>query len=465
MKDTLKLPLDVLFNEKLTGNDIRVYGIFVSLIIKNISDEVEVYKIDKDEYVVKAKKDTLLDICKVSSPTFAKAVKNLEENGFVKTLHNKGSRYLEYVVIFDDSINPSERPVSRKKNDVVSHAKEKLEKHYVLSDQDKQIIELAKYYDVHVREYLKYTGYRSLPVKTDPRKSKRWKHFAKVYAICSEKGWDYKAYIDAQFERAKNWTNKKFKYPLPSMLYSESAQKYYMDFEANRRKKTGYAADDNYVKFKPKHEVEPLQKKIVKEVKEGVETMKFYLTTGYNPEVKDAFQIKMMQLIEKWENYPSAYLYHVTWVWSWYREYLEGIAENNHTAKRIIEDFKRFDNNKRLQETIHMAVNKFEKAHGIIPTPTDEEIDKYAERRKYEERIKEKVKQDIKEMQLRARKKFTSAEEGSVFKKRYPTWNVLWEDVTNRYISDLVKSGATDCFITYVKRLFREYGMILLNVA
>lgn len=61
--------------------------------------------------------------------------------------------------------------------------------------------------------------------------SKRWNPIFKCYMLCIENKYDWKVYLDAQFEAFKEWKNgSSLPYPMPNTLYSDRAIKAYENY-------------------------------------------------------------------------------------------------------------------------------------------------------------------------------------------------------------------------------------------
>lgn len=80
----------------------------------------------------------------------------------------------------------------------------------------------------------KITGrieYNLLDHPSNKKLSKRWVSVFKCYKFCLDNGYDWKIYLDAQFDSFKNWEKiGNIPYPMPNMLYSERAVKAYENY-------------------------------------------------------------------------------------------------------------------------------------------------------------------------------------------------------------------------------------------
>lgn len=89
------------------------------------------------------------------------------------------------------------------------------------------ILELSRYYDYKARQVEKTTGFKSLP-KYDYKQAKNWIPFCKVMKLCLENNFDYRIYVDSQFERASHWEHTKR--PFVTQMYAYSSFSYYENY-------------------------------------------------------------------------------------------------------------------------------------------------------------------------------------------------------------------------------------------
>lgn len=124
------------------------------------------------------------------------------------------------------------KPIIDPKKMLIKKAKEYLEYYNTLgAATEEDILEVSFYYDYKSRQVCNTTGFRSLSLK-DYIHHKNWKFFAKLYNLCDRNKWNYKLYIDAQFDRASYW--KKTKRPYPSQLCAASSQEYFLKYLKGR---------------------------------------------------------------------------------------------------------------------------------------------------------------------------------------------------------------------------------------
>lgn len=128
--------------------------------------------------------------------------------------------------------------------------------------------ELVPYYENLICKISKSKQFKLLSNSQFPKKSKNWVALTKIYYLCQEHDYDFRVYLDAQFESFKHWKSYKDKtlfYPHPHMLYSERAIKAYENYIYNEE--TSYNKEGWSKKAKPKNTgsyYEELKKKISK---------------------------------------------------------------------------------------------------------------------------------------------------------------------------------------------------------
>lgn len=92
----------------------------------------------------------------------------------------------------------------------------------------------VKYYENRVMVSQKLLVYSAIPqLAVNGRKALHWKSLWKSYQLCLENGFDYRIFIDAQFESFTNWDKKTqdmLKFPRPQNLHSERAVQAYKNY-------------------------------------------------------------------------------------------------------------------------------------------------------------------------------------------------------------------------------------------
>lgn len=101
----------------------------------------------------------------------------------------------------------------------------------VVTEQEKDCIDnFVPYYENLICKLTGEISHELLPTKKK-KLSRNWTSVFKCYKMCIEKEYDYRVYLDAQFESYKSWEHKdKIRYPLPNMLCTERAIKAYENY-------------------------------------------------------------------------------------------------------------------------------------------------------------------------------------------------------------------------------------------
>lgn len=90
-------------------------------------------------------------------------------------------------------------------------------------DERECIDEFVPYYENLICSITGRVEYTLLDNIRNKKMSKLWKPIWKTFSLCKEKGFDWKIYLDAQFDSFKNWNQSNLRFPMPNMLYSERA--------------------------------------------------------------------------------------------------------------------------------------------------------------------------------------------------------------------------------------------------
>ena len=143
--------------------------------------------------------------------------------------------------------------------------------------------------------------------------SKHWKSLWKTYLLCKNNGWDYRIYLEAQFESVANWTTK-VRYPVPNTLYSEravAAYKAYLYRNEKSYKSEGYdirAISKNVGTYE-----EECEKKIRESAELIKKDMEYYMKNMPNlfvhlPESKVRVAYKSKVILDRWQDLSDEYL-------------------------------------------------------------------------------------------------------------------------------------------------------------
>lgn len=124
-----------------------------------------------------------------------------------------------------------------------SIAKAKRKKKTKSNQNDKEILEMVDYWNMSVRKAKNLKIYKVIKAK-DPTTSKIYTHFEKMYKICKENNWDYKVYIDSQFDRVRHFKSD-VDIPTPDLCHSPNAKKAYVAYVRNKVQTS--SSDNNFI--------------------------------------------------------------------------------------------------------------------------------------------------------------------------------------------------------------------------
>lgn len=225
---------------------------------------------------------------------------------------------------------------------------------------EKEILMVAEYYEYKCRQAIRSTGFKCLG--KDFRKHKNWKYLESIYRLCQENNWDYKVYIDSQFDRVKYWEHKQL-YPYLNQMFSDNAQKCFKNYLKDYQEKNSITGQAKVKSDEVKSIKQQLAEEIVKDcdgMKEWIEkAAKRRANKGLTPE-----QLKILYLSDHWTGLSVSYLASIPW----FLTYLSQFPEESFLVdlKRDIQTVQK--SNKLFNLTVEV-VKKVEKQMGIPETP------------------------------------------------------------------------------------------------
>lgn len=224
---------------------------------------------------------------------------------------------------------------------------------------EREILKIAEYYEYKCRQAIHSTGFKALG--KDFRNHKNWKFLERIYNLCSEKGWDYKIYIDAQFDRVKYWTRPQ-KYPYLNQFNSEGAIKYYLNYVKDIQEKTIITGDAKVKSEK----VKSVNQQIIDDVIKDCEGITEYIEKAKkrrNNKDLTPEQLKVLYLSDHWMGLSISYLASIPW----FLTYLNQFPDETFVVA-LKEDIQTVQKSRRLFETTIDIVSKVEKQMGIPET-------------------------------------------------------------------------------------------------
>lgn len=230
------------------------------------------------------------------------------------------------------------------------------------------VLEVAKYYEFLCRKALNTTGYRALSYN-NPQKHKNWVHFERVYKLCRNNKWDFKLYLEAQFDRVKYWKHGT-KYPYANQLYSEGAQNYYKSYVKETKEKMNVSQS---YKLKSKHkEITSVKTEIINDVISDCEKIQNYLNSKFAKRITDltSEQKKALYIMDNCWTMSIYYLYQIPWYKSWLFDYTES---NDPLVNEYREKWKAMNKNKSLQNLSRTIVEETESLFNLPETYVENE--------------------------------------------------------------------------------------------
>lgn len=379
------VPDEVWFCPDLKPVDIKLYKVLLDY--GKLIYTLEHGKTTLDDLpIITVSQETLAEKVGVSDKTIKTSLDRLKAVKLIKIDANRGYKRNNHIILIGDfygikydsrELKPVEREVkrvpikrvpikvseavkeSKKEEEKVQTYKEKLRELGALSYTEKAIVAISKHYEMLASRFNHIGGYRSLSRK-DPVTSKNWPYFEKLFNLCRDNGWDANLYLEAQFDRArKYWKNSRIKYPLPKMLCSDKAQKYFVSFLKDREEK--YSMEARYVNMGAK-KTESVKQRLMKEIIKSAEYLSMYVKEDADGRERE--EDKAVRLFHSWESYSPAYL----WTIPWFHEFIKELEVNDPENKKIQEvlaEFEMINRSKKLQEVVKRTAEVVEREYKL----------------------------------------------------------------------------------------------------
>ena len=174
---------------------------------------------------------------------------------------------------------------------------------------ERSVLQVVEYYEYKCRQAICSSGFKALG--KDFRNHKHWKFFVNLYKLCNENGWDYKIYIDAQFDRVKYWKRKQL-YPYANQFTSEGAINYFHKYVNDYKEKYSVTGDTAVKTSK----IKSINHQIIDDVIKDCEGISDYITKAGKRRVNRDLtpeQLKILYLSDHWMCLSSYYLASIPW--------------------------------------------------------------------------------------------------------------------------------------------------------
>lgn len=229
----------------------------------------------------------------------------------------------------------------------------------VRTPHEKKIYEMAEYYEFKCRKALHSTGFRSLG--KDPKNNKNWGYYERILKLCEEQGWNYKLYIDSQFDRCHYWQRKQL-YPYLNQMFSENATKYFVKYLKDYKESNSITGD---VKAKAE-KVKSTKQIIIDQVIKDCESVSLYIEQASKRKVNKDFspeQLKILYISDHWMGLSAYYLADIPWFVS----YLNSFPEEA-VITTLKNDILAIQKSKSLMKTTDSIVEAVESQMGVPKT-------------------------------------------------------------------------------------------------
>lgn len=356
--------LDKLLSQNQNVNNLRSHNLKRLKSLKDIIvllyDKITVYKEEKEQEEEKNLSTNVLKLVRTRDKEDS-IEQNKDDSTDTDTEQNHNSSLSKTNKIVRTPIRASRtKMVNYSFSNMLAQAKNKLKSlQNGKTSYDREVIKIADYYDYKCRSVLYSTGFRCL--SKDFRNHKNWKFLERIYELCKNKGWDYRIYIDSQFDRCKYW-NRKQKYPYLNQFNSENAIKYYTKYVKDYEESSSVTKS---VKIKP-HKIKSVNDKIIGEIVKDCESISDYISKAKTRKVNEGLsdqQIKMIYISDHWLNLSASYLSTIPW----FTRYLSYMPE-----EKLITDLKSeiesIQSSKKMSEVTSNIVTSIEEKMSIPKT-------------------------------------------------------------------------------------------------
>lgn len=230
---------------------------------------------------------------------------------------------------------------------------------HILTPTDKKVLDVASYYEYKARSAIGSSGFRALG--KNYKEHKNWKFLERLYKLCEDNNWDYKVYIDAQFDRVRFYQRKQL-YPYLNQFFSEGAINAYHRYVKDYKEKhstTGHA------KIKTE-KVQSFTEQVADKIVNDCERMSDYLKVAAkrrNNQGLTIEQVKMVYISEHWMGLSHFYLSSIPW----FTAYLDQLPKENYIVE-LTDSIHKIQKSKSLSDKVTSIVQVAESQMGIPPT-------------------------------------------------------------------------------------------------
>ena len=268
-----------------------------------------------------------------------------------------GSKGVLLIAKYGRFLTPEEKHLEKQKA-MMEKLNKFREDNFLLTPKEQEIFEIAKYYNYKCRKTMVTAGWKCLGKGKKFREHRNWIHLTRIHEVCKENKWDYRIYLDAQFDRAKYWNHKDSKgYPYLNQCYSEGAKEYYKYYVKDYQERYSPTGDAKVKTSIPKSYVDEIAESIVKDCDRFLDWKKRYKRCPAFKECSDA-EMKMFWITH---NFSISQYYWASLEWG--LRYLKSFTDSN--ILKIAEEVEKLQKSKAIMSVIYTVVKEVEKALNI----------------------------------------------------------------------------------------------------
>lgn len=234
---------------------------------------------------------------------------------------------------------------------------------YVLTSEERKVLEVKQYYEYRCRQALNVSGFCVMSTKRKGwRDNKKWKWLVRLYNQCHDNGWDYKVFIDAQFDRLKYFTTKQ-KYVYLNQFFSEGAIKHYHRYVRDYQERF---SEDGTAHIKTKKASTFIQE-VARAIVDDCERIQYFIQTApKRPAFRgmNAEELKIMYFSQHWTSLSKYYLANLPWFLGWLKE---SVPAGQH-VQALIKDITELQKSPAIAQKIHRVVAEAERRLGVPKT-------------------------------------------------------------------------------------------------
>ena len=229
----------------------------------------------------------------------------------------------------------------------------------VITPYERHVLKLVDYYEFRCRKAIHSSGFRA--IGKNFRDSRNWKFFTRIYDLCEENNWDYKIYIDAQFDRVKHWSRKQ-QYPFANQFTSDGAQKYYFSYLRDQKENYSVGIERKVKSQKIVSVADEIATAVVKDCT----TIQSYIERAKkrrnNKDLTEE-QLKLLFLSDNWMTLSAYYLSAIPWIEEWMAQFPDETFLVDLKA-----DVKKLRSSNKMMKTTNTIVYQIEQALGVPKT-------------------------------------------------------------------------------------------------